>query len=178
MALAVPVRAAPSPFPPSCVLCYSEAIFIIIIIYPLTARVVGAPQMISQPISSIFPCSPLPSRTWRMQVCPFPDVVFPPLPLSALPSSRYIYNTSEQMNIHAYRQHHLPLLNPQSHLCHSSLCHGLRNWHCVTGKSQLFISPWKEDLNRLLITETAGTDRTGTGWLSLLAVWEIWRPCA
>ena len=84
MALAVPVRAAPSPFPPSCVLCYSEAIFIIIIIYPLTARVVGAPQMISQPISSIFPCSPLPSRTWRMQVCPFPDVVFPPLPLSAL----------------------------------------------------------------------------------------------
>ena len=30
-----------------------------IIIYPLTARVVGAPQMISQPFSSIFPCSPL-----------------------------------------------------------------------------------------------------------------------
>ena len=40
-------------------------IIIIIIIYPLTARVVGAPQMISQPISSIFPCSPLPSMTWR-----------------------------------------------------------------------------------------------------------------
>ena len=33
--------------------------------YPLTARVVGAPQMISQPVSSIFPCSPLPSGTWR-----------------------------------------------------------------------------------------------------------------
>ena len=33
--------------------------------YPLTARVVGAPQMISQPVSSIFPCSPLPSRPWR-----------------------------------------------------------------------------------------------------------------
>ena len=30
------------------------------LIYPLTARVVGAPQMISQPVSSIFPCSPLP----------------------------------------------------------------------------------------------------------------------
>ena len=28
-------------------------IIIIIIIYPLTARVVGAPQMISQPVSSI-----------------------------------------------------------------------------------------------------------------------------
>ena len=37
---------------------------IIIIIYPLTARVVGAPQMISQAVSSIFPCSPLSSGTW------------------------------------------------------------------------------------------------------------------
>ena len=37
----------------------------LIIIYPLTARVVGAPQMISQPVSSIVPCSPLPSGTWR-----------------------------------------------------------------------------------------------------------------
>ena len=38
---------------------------IIIIIYPLTARVVEAPQMISQTLCSTFPCSPLPSRTWR-----------------------------------------------------------------------------------------------------------------
>ena len=38
---------------------------IITIIYPLTARVVGALQMISQPVSFIFPCSPLPSGTWR-----------------------------------------------------------------------------------------------------------------
>ena len=38
---------------------------IIIIVYPQTTRVVGAPQMISQPVSSIFPCSPLPSWTWR-----------------------------------------------------------------------------------------------------------------
>ena len=37
---------------------------VIIIIYPLTARVVGAPQIISQPVFSIFPCSPLPSGTW------------------------------------------------------------------------------------------------------------------
>ena len=35
----------------------------IIIIYPLTARVVGAPQMILQTVFSIFPCSPLPSGT-------------------------------------------------------------------------------------------------------------------
>ena len=34
-------------------------------IYPLTARVVGAPQIISQPVSSILPCYPLPSGTWR-----------------------------------------------------------------------------------------------------------------
>ena len=38
---------------------------IIIIINPLTARVVGAPQMILQPVFSIFPWSPLPSGTCR-----------------------------------------------------------------------------------------------------------------
>ena len=38
---------------------------IIIIINPLTARVAGAPQMILQPVFSIFPCSPLPSRNCR-----------------------------------------------------------------------------------------------------------------
>ena len=42
-----------------------EQPIIIIIIYPLTAMVVGAQQMISQPVSSILPCSPLPSVTWR-----------------------------------------------------------------------------------------------------------------
>ena len=31
----------------------------LIIIYPLTVRVAGAPLMISQPVSSTFPCSPL-----------------------------------------------------------------------------------------------------------------------
>ena len=35
---------------------------LIIIINVLTARVVGAPQMILQPVFSIFLCSPLPSR--------------------------------------------------------------------------------------------------------------------
>ena len=35
------------------------------LIYSLTPRVVGAPQMISQPVSSIFTCSPLPSGTWQ-----------------------------------------------------------------------------------------------------------------
>ena len=62
---------------------------IIIIIYPSTVRVAGAPQMFLQPVSSIFPCSPLPSGTWRTQACPFPDVVFLPLLLSALSSSPF-----------------------------------------------------------------------------------------
>ena len=39
------------------------AAFISIIINPLT--VIGAPQMILQPVFSIFPCSPLPSGTCR-----------------------------------------------------------------------------------------------------------------
>ena len=47
--------------------------------YLLTLRVVGAPQRISQPTSSIFLCSPLPSETWRT-----PD---PPIPRCCLPTS-------------------------------------------------------------------------------------------
>ena len=40
-------------------------IIIVVVINPLTTRIVGAPQMISQPISSIFLCFPLPFGTWR-----------------------------------------------------------------------------------------------------------------
>ena len=54
----------------------------------LNRGVVAAPQMTSQPVSSIFLCSPLPSGTWRLQVCPFPHVVFPPLFLSDVSSVR------------------------------------------------------------------------------------------
>ena len=36
--------------------------------YPLTAMVIGAPQMILQPVALILPCSPLPSGTWRWKV--------------------------------------------------------------------------------------------------------------
>ena len=65
-------------------------IIIIIIINPLTARVVGAPQMILQPVFSVFPCSPLPAGTCRIPgLSKFPDGVFPPLPLSALSSSPF-----------------------------------------------------------------------------------------
>ena len=65
----------------------SRFLSIILIIYPLTTRVIWAPQMISQPVFSIFSCSPLPSA--ELQACPSPDVVFPPRPLSALSSSPF-----------------------------------------------------------------------------------------
>ena len=62
---------------------------IIIIIYPLTARVVGVPQMISKPIFSIFPALHCPLGSAELQACPFPTGVFPPRPLSALSSSPF-----------------------------------------------------------------------------------------
>ena len=40
--------------------------FIFNFTFPLTAGVVGAPQMNSQPVSSNFLCSPLPSGTWQI----------------------------------------------------------------------------------------------------------------
>ena len=40
-------------------------LYLIIIIYPLVARVVWAPQMSLQSVFSIFPCSPLPSGTFQ-----------------------------------------------------------------------------------------------------------------
>ena len=62
----------------------------------LTAGVAGAPQMTSQPVSSIFSCSPLRSGTWwtpglSIPWCCLPTsssvcLVFLPLPLSALSS--------------------------------------------------------------------------------------------
>ena len=47
------------------VFCYNCIVRFSHLINPLTAKVVGAPQMISQPVSSIFPSSPLPSGTCR-----------------------------------------------------------------------------------------------------------------
>ena len=52
-------------------------IIIIIIINPLTARVLGAPQMILQPVFSIFPCSPLPSGTCRTPGLSIPGCCLP-----------------------------------------------------------------------------------------------------
>ena len=55
--------------------------------YHVTARVVGAPHMISQPDISVFPVLHCPPGLGELQACPFPDVVFPPLPLFAVSSS-------------------------------------------------------------------------------------------
>ena len=44
---------------------YNFCHIIIIMIYPLTTTVVGAPPMILQLVSSILLCSPLPSWTWQ-----------------------------------------------------------------------------------------------------------------
>ena len=46
-------------------------------------------QMILKPVFSIFPVLLCPLGLAKLQACPFPDVVFPPLPLSALSSSPF-----------------------------------------------------------------------------------------
>ena len=62
---------------------------------PLTVRVVEAPQMFLQPFFFFFFCSPFfpvlhrPLGLAELQACPFPEVVFPPLSLPALPSSPF-----------------------------------------------------------------------------------------
>ena len=58
----------------TCALCIPSSSHLI---YPLIARVIGAPQMISQPVSSIFPCSPLPSGTWRTPGLSIPSCYLP-----------------------------------------------------------------------------------------------------
>ena len=65
--------------------------------YPLAARVIEAPQMISQPVSSIFPCSLLPSGAWWI-----PDLS---IPWSCLcyPGTLISYNWAQvQLNSHLY----------------------------------------------------------------------------
>ena len=48
-----------------------------VLTYPLSARVVGAPHIILQPVSSIFPSFPLPSGTWRTPGLPIPRCCLP-----------------------------------------------------------------------------------------------------
>ena len=55
--------------------------------YPLPMGVVGAPQMTSFLHFCLFFHCPL--ELGELQACPFPDFIFPPLPLSALSSSPF-----------------------------------------------------------------------------------------
>ena len=64
-------------------MCFDYCYYNIIIINPLTARVVGAPQMILQPLFSIFSCSPLPSGTSRT-----PGLS---MPWCCLPTSSFVH---------------------------------------------------------------------------------------
>ena len=45
--------------------------------FPLAETVVGAPPMTSQPVFSIFPCSPLPSGTWQTPGLSIPRCCLP-----------------------------------------------------------------------------------------------------
>ena len=56
---------------------YLVLIFSFTFTYPFTMTVVGAPQMISQPVSSIFLCSPLPFGTWQTPGLSMPWCCFP-----------------------------------------------------------------------------------------------------
>ena len=67
-------------------------VIIIIIIISFTARVVGAPQMISQLVCPFFPALLCPLGIDELQACPFPDVVFPPFPLPALSTSPFHFS--------------------------------------------------------------------------------------
>ena len=60
----------------------------IIIIYILTTMVIVAPQIRNQ-FPPIFPVLHCPLGLGELQACAIPDVVFPPLPLSALSSSPF-----------------------------------------------------------------------------------------
>ena len=58
-------------------------------IYPLTAGVFRAPQMTSQPVSSIFLYSPLPSGTWRTPGLSIPWCCLPTSSSVCLPSAPF-----------------------------------------------------------------------------------------
>ena len=85
---------------------FKRILIISIIIYSLTARVVGAPQMISQPVSSIFPCSPLPSWTWRTPGLSIPWCCLPTSTSVCLHHAKFdiyhIYSVRKNWNVIAF----------------------------------------------------------------------------
>ena len=73
------------------------------LVYPLTARIILAPQMISQPVSSIFPCSPPPSGTWQT-----PGLF---IPWCCLPTSSFVCLVFFLLSLHFARWFWPDLMN-------------------------------------------------------------------
>ena len=113
-------------------------IFIItIIIYLLTARVAGALLIISQPVSSIFPCSPLPSGTWQTPGLSIPQ--------HCLPTSSSVCLVFFPFSLCLGGWFWLDLMNGR-HDYTAAVCVSLRDQHkeqsqhCISGVSILFLS--------------------------------------
>ena len=99
-------------------LTYTDHTLIItIIINPLTARVVGAPQMNLQTVFSIFPCSPLLSGT-----CRTPSLS---IPRSCLPTSSFVRLVFFPLSLCLARWFWLDLMNGK-HDHTSAVCVSLR----------------------------------------------------
>ena len=86
----------------------------IIIINPLTTRVVGAPQMILQPVFSIFPSSPMPSGTcWT----PGLSILW-----CCLPTSSFVHLVFFPLSLCLARWFWPDLMKWETWSCHCSLC--------------------------------------------------------
>ena len=111
-------------------------IIIIIIINPLTARVIGETDDFTTRFLHFFPVLHSPLGLGKLQACPFPDVVFPPLRLSALSSSPFhcaLQDGFGQMNVgHVYTTAVCISLRWSGGLCVVRLpagsWHGLPRW--------------------------------------------------
>ena len=115
--------------------------------------------MISQTVSSIILCSPLPSGTGELQAWPLIDVVFPPLPLSALSSSPFhcallVYLLSKCIQLYSHVTLHWEHVKnvhtvfkqyqslPVLHTCKTSKFQESLNWCYRTAKAFVLFSMW------------------------------------
>ena len=91
-----------------------------------------APQMILQLVFLIFPVLHCPLGLAELQACPFPDVVFPPLPLSAL------WHLSRDGNLHGSDMSHAMTASPKPSFRH------LRGWATLGRQRKCLIDNIKE----------------------------------
>ena len=61
----------------------------LVIVNPLTPSVIGALRWLYYQFSPIFPVLRCPRWLAELSACPFSDIIFPPLPLSALSSTNF-----------------------------------------------------------------------------------------